>query len=185
MPGLTHDLERSGLPATVRSEGEKVFIDYAPMATGTGYVSPSVMLEFGARSTGEPSERRSIGCDAAAYLPELEFPTATPQVMRAERTFIASSWRAYMAQGPTVHERLQNAYDAALTAEGANAPVNSDPTAPASGRPAMPNSALPMEPAPSASAIALSRDAKAQAGKNGFKIYPVAARNRYGPDHVQ
>jgi hypothetical protein len=87
VPRLTHDLERSGLSATVRSEGDKVFIDYAPMATGTGYVAPAVMLEFGARSTGEPSERRTIGCDAAAYLPGLEFPTATPKVMRAERTF--------------------------------------------------------------------------------------------------
>jgi hypothetical protein len=36
VPPLTHDLERSGLPATIRSEGDKVFIDYAPMATGTG-----------------------------------------------------------------------------------------------------------------------------------------------------
>lgn len=45
------------------------------------------MLEFGARSTGEPSEPRLVVCDAAAYLPMLEFPVATPQVMRAERTF--------------------------------------------------------------------------------------------------
>jgi hypothetical protein len=87
VPRLTLDLGRSGLPATVRSEGDKVFIDYTPIATGTGYIPPSVMLEFGARSTGEPSELRTIGCDAASYLPELEFPTATPQVMRAERTF--------------------------------------------------------------------------------------------------
>ena len=47
-------------------EGDKVFIDYTPLATGTGYVAPAVMLEFGARSTGEPSEPRAIRCDAAA-----------------------------------------------------------------------------------------------------------------------
>jgi hypothetical protein len=101
VPRLTHELGRSGLSANVRAEGEKVFIDYAPMATGTGYVSPSVMLEFGARSTGEPSERRAIGCDAASYLPELEFPTATPQVMRAERTFWekATAIHVFCAQG--------------------------------------------------------------------------------------
>ena len=35
-----------------------MFIDYAPLVTGTGYVSPVVMLEFGAHSTGQPSESR-------------------------------------------------------------------------------------------------------------------------------
>ena len=87
VPRLKHDLEQNDLPATVRAEGDKVFIDYAPLATGTGYVAPAVMLEFGARSTGEPSEPRAIHCDAATYLQGVEFPTATPKVMRAERTF--------------------------------------------------------------------------------------------------
>ena len=68
---LNHDLEQHGLPATVRAEGVKVFIEYAPLATGTGYVTPAVMLEFGARSTGEPSEPRLICCNAAAYLQEV------------------------------------------------------------------------------------------------------------------
>ena len=45
------------------------------------------MLEFGARSTGEPSEPHVIRCDAAIHLEAVEFPTARPQVMRAERTF--------------------------------------------------------------------------------------------------
>jgi hypothetical protein len=78
---------QQGLPATVRAEGDKVFIDYTPLVTGTGYVAPAVMLEFGARSTGEPSELRTITCDAAAHLRGVEFPSATPRVMRAERTF--------------------------------------------------------------------------------------------------
>ena len=86
-PRLKRDLDQYGLPATVRAEDAKVFIDYAPLAKGTGYVAPAVMLEFGARSTGEPSEPRAIRCDAAAYLPGVAFPSATPQVMRPERTF--------------------------------------------------------------------------------------------------
>ena len=59
------------------------------------------MLEFGARSTGEPSEPRAIRCDAAAYLQGVEFPGATPQVMRAERTFWekATAIHAFCAQG--------------------------------------------------------------------------------------
>jgi hypothetical protein len=85
----------------VRSEGDKVFIDYAPLATGTGYVAPAVMLEFGARSTGEPSEPRAIHCDAATHLQGVEFPTAAPQVMRAERTFWekATAIHVFCAQG--------------------------------------------------------------------------------------
>lgn len=101
VPRLKQDLLRQGLPAAVRVEGDKVFIDYAPLATGTGYVPSSVMLEFGARSTGEPCESRAIRCDAAEHLEGVEFPTATPQVMRAERTFWekATAIHVFCAQG--------------------------------------------------------------------------------------
>ena len=94
-------LDLNGLPATVRAEGDKVFIDYAPLVTGTGYVSPAVMLEFGARSTGEPSESRVIRCDAAEFLDAVTFPTATPEVMRPERTFWekATAIHVFCAQG--------------------------------------------------------------------------------------
>ena len=84
---LQQDLGQHGLPATGRAEGDKVFIDYTPLASGTDYVPSAVMLEFGARSTGEPCELRSVRCDAAAHLRGVEFPEATPQVMRAEWTF--------------------------------------------------------------------------------------------------
>jgi hypothetical protein len=86
-PRLKADIEQQGLPGTIRVEGDKIFIEYAALVSGTGYVPPIVMLEFGARSTGEPSEPRSIVCDAAAHLQGVDFPAATPQVMRAERTF--------------------------------------------------------------------------------------------------
>lgn len=101
VPRLQRDLEESNLPATVQAEGDKVFIEYTPLATGTGYVAPAVMLEFGGRSTGEPSEQRTVRCDAAAYLRGVEFPTATPQVMRAERTFWekATAIHVFCAQG--------------------------------------------------------------------------------------
>ncbi len=101
MPRLKQDLLQQGLPATVRAEGDKVFIDYEPLTAGTGYVAPSVMLEFGARSTGEPSELRAIRCDAAAHLLGVEFPIATLQVMRAERTFWekATAIHVFCSQG--------------------------------------------------------------------------------------
>jgi Nucleotidyl transferase AbiEii toxin, Type IV TA system len=101
VPRLKLDLEQHGLPATVRAEGDKAFIDYAPLAIGTGYIAPAVMLEFGARSTGEPSEPRAIHCDAANHLEGVEFPTATPKVMRAERTFWekATAIHVFCSQG--------------------------------------------------------------------------------------
>lgn len=101
VPQLKQYLALQGLPAAVRAEGDKVFIDYKPLAAGTGYVTPSVMLEFGARSTGEPSEPRAVHCDAAAHLLEVEFPAAMPQVMRAERTFWekATAIHVFCAQG--------------------------------------------------------------------------------------
>ncbi len=101
VPLLQQDLGRHGLPAKVRAEGDKVFIDYTPLNSGTGYVPSAVMLEFGARSTGEPCELRSVHCDAAAHLRGVEFPEATPQVMRAERTFWekATAIHVFCAQG--------------------------------------------------------------------------------------
>jgi hypothetical protein len=101
VPRLQLDLRQHGLPATARAEGDKVFIDYTPLASGTGYVSAAVMLEFGARSTGEPSELRAVHCDAAAHLQSVEFPEARPQVMRAERTFLekATAIHVFCAQG--------------------------------------------------------------------------------------
>lgn len=45
------------------------------------------MIEFGARSTGEPCEGRPIVCDAAEHLPDLQFPTAKSRAMHPKRTF--------------------------------------------------------------------------------------------------
>ena len=73
--------------ARVVAQADIVRIEYEPQAEGSGYVRPIVLVEFGARSTGEPFERRTVTCDAAAHLPEVTFPKAAPAVMRPERTF--------------------------------------------------------------------------------------------------
>ena len=86
-PRLQHDLEGQNLPAAIRVKGDKAFIDYTSLTSGTGYVASTVMLEFGARSTGEPAARRPVHCDATPHIQGVEFPEAVPQVMRAERTF--------------------------------------------------------------------------------------------------
>jgi len=86
-PVIESALAAENLVAAVRVEGEKLFINYEASATGSGYVAPIVMLEFGARSTGEPASFRDVICDAAGLVEGLVFPTAHPRVMHAERTF--------------------------------------------------------------------------------------------------
>lgn len=84
---IAEALAGESLSAVIRVDGEKLFIDYEATTAGSGYVSPSVMLEFGARSTGEPASPRDIRCDAAGLVDGVVFPTARPRVMHAERTF--------------------------------------------------------------------------------------------------
>lgn len=101
LPDIAKALQAQRLPAKARAEGEQIFIDYDALGQGTGYVRPSVLLEFGARSTGEPNEPKPVVCDAAAHLNDVSFPKATPQVMRAERTFWekATAIHVFCAQG--------------------------------------------------------------------------------------
>ena len=87
VPLIAASLTDQDLTATLSAEGEKLFLEYAPLAAGSGYVRPIVMLEFGARSTGEPWESRRITCDAAPGVAGVAFPSATARVMRPQRTF--------------------------------------------------------------------------------------------------
>jgi len=87
LPVLRAALMDSELPASASIENEKLFVEYSPLAAGTGYVRPVVVLEFGARSTGEPFESRMLVCDAAASVASVAFPVAHARVMRPERTF--------------------------------------------------------------------------------------------------
>ena len=87
LPVLRAALTEAELPASVSTESEKLLLEYTPMAAGTGYVRPAVVLEFGARSTGEPCESRMLVCDAAASVASVAFPVARARVMRPERTF--------------------------------------------------------------------------------------------------
>ncbi len=86
-PVIASALAAEGLATQIRAEGEKMFVDYEATATGSGYVAPTVTLEFGARSTGEPASLRDVACDASGLIEGVEFPTARPRVMHAERTF--------------------------------------------------------------------------------------------------
>lgn len=87
LPMFAAAIEDSRLPARTQLEGEKLFIEYEALETGSGYVAPRVMLEFGGRATGEPATLRQVTCDAAGFVDGVAFPQAKPRVMHAERTF--------------------------------------------------------------------------------------------------
>ena len=87
VPELRGGLLRAGWPARLRGEEYRVWVRYEPLFSGYGLIRPEVLVEFGARSTGEPREPRRIACDAASFVPDISFPTARPSVMLPERTF--------------------------------------------------------------------------------------------------
>lgn len=101
LPLIAEALTKQRLAAQAHAENDKIFIQYEPLARGSGYVRPTIIVEFGARSTGEPYEIRPVRCDAADHLSSVVFPTATPRVMRAERTFWekATAIHVFCAQG--------------------------------------------------------------------------------------
>jgi hypothetical protein len=78
-----------------------VFIDYEPVAPASGYALPSVKLEFGARSSGEPSTIIPVRCDIEGLVTGVEFPTAEPRVMNLTRIFWekATAAHVYCVQG--------------------------------------------------------------------------------------
>ena len=87
VPEVRGGLLRAGWPARLHAEAYRIWVRYEPLFSGYGLIRPEVLVEFGARSTGEPHEPRLTKCDAAEFLPNLSFPTARPSVMLPERTF--------------------------------------------------------------------------------------------------
>lgn len=81
------ELSRWGASAQVSAVKERLHVAYRPLSELHVYVKPEVMVEFGGRATGEPREQRPVECDAAAHIPEVIFPSASPLTMIPERTF--------------------------------------------------------------------------------------------------
>ncbi len=78
-------LIRDGAAADLEIDGCNLSIRYAD--EDHGQVKSAVLLEFGARATGEPADHHDIVCDSAAADLGIDLPTARPRVMKAERTF--------------------------------------------------------------------------------------------------
>jgi hypothetical protein len=111
IPCIRKALGSERLQATIARDeqiGERVVVDYKAVKSGTGYVGPRVLLDFGARSTGEPHEIKRITCDMAEHIKEVTFPEARPHVLRIARTFWekATAAHVYCAQSKTRGERF-------------------------------------------------------------------------------
>lgn len=116
LPFIQKQLVDDKLTATALAEGDCLRIEFESVASGYGYVAPRIRVEFGARSTGEPAEVMGIACDMAPAIPELSFPTASPRVMRVERTFWEKATAIHVfCQKDGIKDRLaRHWYDIAM-----------------------------------------------------------------------
>jgi nucleotidyltransferase AbiEii toxin of type IV toxin-antitoxin system len=108
LPVLESQLATTGAQAEILAEGESVQVRYSAVTVArVEYVKPLVLLEFGARSTGEPFGVIPVDCEAAAHVEQVIFPTAKPRVLKAERTFWekATCAHAYCLDGTLRGER--------------------------------------------------------------------------------
>jgi hypothetical protein len=101
IPIIQAKIKNDGLSAKLRRVKDKLYLDYDAVQKGSDYVEPAVLLEFGARSTGEPAELRDVTCDLEGWNQDISLPKARPRVMKAERTFWekATAIHAYCLRG--------------------------------------------------------------------------------------
>ena len=108
LPAVKERMTGAGLAPKFRVEQDRLYITYTPLFPDYSFVRPEVLVEFGARSTGEPYAERLTLCDAAPYLPDVSFPEGRPLVMAAERTFWekATAIHVFCCQQSAKGERL-------------------------------------------------------------------------------
>ncbi len=127
-PLLAEKLAQESAAATLAfdpSTPEKLLLHYPTLGKGTGYVSPTVVLEFGGRATGEPHQILPVKCDMEGQVNGISFPNANPVVMSIARTFWekATAAHVYCAQGRLRAERFaRHWHDLAAIAESAHGP---------------------------------------------------------------
>lgn len=107
-PMLRQAIEREGVHAELAHDGDRIYLNYVTRTPADTYIQPRVMLEFGARSSGEPNDMHTVTCDMAIALQGLVFPQATPRVMHLARTFWekATAAHVYCAQARLKGERF-------------------------------------------------------------------------------
>lgn len=71
------------------SDGEKLYINYESVLDlpKVGYISPSILLEFGGRNVTEPNERHRVKPYLIPVSSEVTYPQPTVTVLAMERTY--------------------------------------------------------------------------------------------------
>lgn len=70
LPQIQAHIRVTKAPADAWVEGDRLYLSYERVTSATAeYVRPEAMIEFGARSTGEPAQEFDVRCDAAEHLP--------------------------------------------------------------------------------------------------------------------
>jgi hypothetical protein len=96
--------ELSGIPgvglmllSSPNSPGpDTLVIEYPAVTSPSSYAPPTIKLEFGGRSTGEPATTANVGCDIADLFPDLKFPRADPRTMNVSRIFWEKATAAHI-----------------------------------------------------------------------------------------
>ena len=71
LAAVSAGIGREDLSGQVGASGERLVLRYESLLDDHGFVRPEVIVEFGARGTGEPHETRPVACDAAPHLPDI------------------------------------------------------------------------------------------------------------------
>lgn len=72
----------------ISEDGEKIWLSYPASTENTHpYVSSHVLIEFGAKNSIEPNNQHTIRPIICDFLPDLDFPQATIDVLSPLRTF--------------------------------------------------------------------------------------------------
>lgn len=93
---LSTSLAREEINATLIQDDDRLYLYYPVLTSANTYVQPRIMLEFGARSCGEPYSCCPISCDIGPAAEGIMFPEATPLVMDVARTFWEKATAAHV-----------------------------------------------------------------------------------------
>lgn len=81
-------LPSQAIKIDVSEDGEQLRVHYPSVLDAQGgYLSSSVLVEFGGRNITEPSAKYQVTPDIAKHLANLEFPSQLVNVLSPERTF--------------------------------------------------------------------------------------------------
>lgn len=100
VPILQAAMERDGIDAGLEvaehDNNGLIVLRYQPLRSGSGYVEPSIKIDFSARATGNPCETLPVSCDLASLFPKVSFPETRVRAYMIESTFWEKATAAHV-----------------------------------------------------------------------------------------